>query len=81
MEKILKKVQAKTYCVNCNIEFEKVWLCKMKSVIGTRYALLCIECQKLIGIYSSTDLNELQTIPYSTIKDLRSRKQIRINLN
>ena len=29
----------------------------MESIIGTRYAILCTGCQKLIGIYSSIDYN------------------------
>ena len=55
MVKILKIVEAKTHCEHCNNEFDTVWLCKMESIIGTRYALLCTNCQKLIGIYSSPD--------------------------
>ena len=55
MEKILQKVKVKTYCENCKREFEEVWICEMDSIMGTRYALLCTGCQKLIGIYSSID--------------------------
>jgi hypothetical protein len=57
MEKILQKYKIITHCDHCNNEFDTVWLCKMESVIGTRYALLCSGCQKLIGIYSSNDSN------------------------
>ena len=55
MEKILEKNSVKTYCVHCEKEFEEVWICEMDSIMGTRYALLCTGCQKLIGIYSSID--------------------------
>jgi len=55
MEKILEKNSVKTYCVHCEKEFENVWICKMDSIMATRYALLCTGCQKLIGIYSSID--------------------------
>ncbi len=57
MEKILKRLKVKAYCKNCKREFENVWICKMESIIGTRYAMLCTSCQKLMGIYSSIDYN------------------------
>ena len=57
MEKILKRLKVKAYCKNCKREFENVWICKMESIIGTRYAMLCTGCQKLMGIYSSIDYN------------------------
>ncbi|MCW8816769.1 MAG: hypothetical protein OQJ93_06505 [Ignavibacteriaceae bacterium] len=62
MEKILQKVNVKVYCEHCNKEVENVWICKMKSIIGTKYALLCAGCQKLIGIYSSKDFFLQETI-------------------
>lgn len=56
MEKILRKEEVRIYCEHCKKEVENVWVCKMDSIIGTRYALLCTDCQKLIGIYSSFNL-------------------------
>jgi hypothetical protein len=58
MEKILQKNRIKTYCVHCEKEFKNVWICEMNSIIGTRYALLCTGCQKLMGIYYSKDFIE-----------------------
>ena len=58
MVKILQKVKVKTYCTHCKKEFENVWICKMDSIIGIRYALLCAGCQKLIGINSPVDFNK-----------------------
>ncbi len=57
MEKILKRLKEKAYCKNCKREFENVWICKMESIIGIKYVMLCTGCQKLIGIYSSIDYN------------------------
>ncbi|MFC2103200.1 hypothetical protein ACFLSS_02105 [Bacteroidota bacterium] len=51
MEKILNKIYVKTYCPNCEKVIEDPWNCKMDSIIGIRYALLCSICQKMIGIY------------------------------
>jgi hypothetical protein len=58
MEKILRKENLKVYCKHCTEEVENVWICKLDSIIGTRYAVLCTDCQKLIGIYSSIDIIE-----------------------
>ena len=59
MEKILRKEKVRIYCKHCKREVENVWVCKMNSIIGTRYALLCAECQKWIGIYSAKDFSEI----------------------
>jgi hypothetical protein len=59
MEKILQRIKQKSFCHNCKNEIEHTWICKMDSVIGIRYALLCPNCQKLIRIYCSSDFNEL----------------------
>lgn len=59
MVKTLIKAKIKIHCDHCHNECENVWICKLVSIIGTRYALLCTYCQKLIGVYSSKDFNEL----------------------
>jgi hypothetical protein len=76
MEKILKRNKVKTYCEHCEKEFEFVWICKMDSIIGTRYAWFCTGCQKLIGIYSSMDYNKL----IKSKKDISNEERIS-NLN
>ena len=58
MEKILRKEKVRIYCEHCKKEVDHVWVCKMDSIIGTRYALLCTNCQELIGIYSYMDFIE-----------------------
>ena len=55
MEKILQKENVRIYCIHCKKEIEIVWVCKMDSIIGMRYALICSKCQRLIEIYSLTD--------------------------
>ena len=69
MEKILRKNRIKTYCEYCEREFENVWICKMESIIGTRYALLCIGCQRLIGVYSRLDFIERMNISNTFINE------------
>jgi hypothetical protein len=58
MEKILKKENVRVYCEHCEKEIENVWICKLDSIIGTRYALMCTCCQKLIRIYCSSDFKK-----------------------
>ena len=72
MVKILQRVKVKTYCKHCKKEFENVWICKMDSIIGIRYALLCAGCQKLIGIYSSKDFNKPVITPNINFDDCKT---------
>jgi hypothetical protein len=58
MEKILQRANGRIYCNHCEKEVAHVWICRMDSIIGTRYAMLCISYQKLIRIYSSMDFNK-----------------------
>jgi hypothetical protein len=72
MEKILRKEKIRIYCEHCKKEVENVWVCKMDSIIGTRYALLCTGCQKLIGIYSFKDFNEIVEAHNIIFNELRN---------
>ena len=63
MVKILQRVKVKTYCKHCKKEFENAWICKMDSIIGIRYALLCAGCQKLLRVSNTKHYS------YSLIKD------------
>ncbi len=50
MTKLLEKEEVKIKCPHCTKEVSNVWICKMDSVIGIRYAFLCGNCQKLLKI-------------------------------
>ena len=56
--KTLQLYKIKSFCKHCKKELENVWLCKLDSVIGIKYALLCVSCQKLIRVSSSIDYFE-----------------------
>ena len=71
MEKILRKEKIRLYCRHCKKQVESVWIIKIDSVIGTRYALLCTDCQKLIGIYSSIDIIERINISDNFFNELQ----------
>lgn len=50
MTKLLQKETFKTVCPQCRQEINEVWICELDSIIGTRYAYLCSNCEKLLGI-------------------------------
>ena len=50
MTKILQKEQIRLNCQHCNLEMTDVWICEIKSVIGVRFAYICGNCEKLLGI-------------------------------
>jgi len=53
MTKILQKEPIKLNCPQCKLETKDIWICRMDSVIGMRYAYLCGNCEKLMGISKS----------------------------
>lgn len=75
MDKILLKINIGISCGHCKREFENVWICKMDSIIGTRYAMLCTVCQRLIGIYSLKDFIEPMIVSDTFLNEL----QIQLN--
>ena len=60
MTKLLQKEPLRTVCPHCGQEIKDVWICELESVIGVRYAYVCSNCEKLLGI--STDKNGLLPI-------------------
>ena len=50
MTKLLQKELININCPHCNRETSDVWICQIDSVIGIRYADICSNCEKLLGI-------------------------------
>ena len=48
--KEIEQERVNAVCTHCLKEISLVWVCKIKSVIGTRYVFFCGECQKNLGI-------------------------------
>lgn len=65
MTKLLEKEHIKINCPHCTEKINTAWICKMDSMIGVRYAFLCSNCQKLLGISNSKDYSAIQTISKS----------------
>jgi len=53
MTKILQKETVRVNCPNCKLEISEAWICEMNSVIGLRFAYICSNCEKLLGISKS----------------------------
>lgn len=50
MTKILQKETIKFDCPHCKHEMSEAWICEINSVIGLRFAYICSNCEKLLGI-------------------------------
>jgi hypothetical protein len=61
MTKLLEKEPVELHCQHCSRQIESAWVCKIDSFIGIRYAYLCDNCQKLLGIVSAKDYTLLKT--------------------
>ncbi len=55
MKKEINKENVKAICPHCLKNINMVWVCKLESVIGIRYAYFCSSCQKSLGISHKND--------------------------
>ena len=61
MTKLLEKESVLLNCPHCNEKIQTAWVCKINSFIGIRYAYLCNNCEKLIGIVKRNDYTLLKS--------------------
>ena len=57
MTKEIEQIEIKTICPICNKTISELWVAKLDSVIGVRYAYICIDCKNLIKITKEKYLN------------------------
>lgn len=50
MNKEIEQIATKTVCPFCNKPVSEIWIAKMDSIIGTRYAYICGECNNLLKL-------------------------------
>lgn len=50
MNKEFELISVKTICPVCKKSTSKIWVAKLDSVIGVRYAYICINCKNIIKI-------------------------------
>jgi DNA-directed RNA polymerase subunit RPC12/RpoP len=50
MTKEIEQIEIKAICPACNKTISELWVAKLDSVIGVRYAYICMDCKNLIKI-------------------------------
>jgi hypothetical protein len=50
MTKDIEQIEVNTICPICNKAISEIWIAKLDSVIGLRYAYICCECKNLLRI-------------------------------
>jgi len=50
MTKEIEQIEIKATCPACNKTISELWVAKLDSVIGVRYAYICMDCKNLIKI-------------------------------
>jgi len=55
--KEFERIEIKTICPKCKKNVSDIWVAKLDSVIGIRYAYICSGCKKIIKITKEKYLN------------------------
>ena len=50
MTKKIEQIEISTVCPTCNKSISEIWIARLDSVIGIRYAYICGECKNLLKI-------------------------------
>jgi hypothetical protein len=50
MTKEIEQLEIDTVCPICNNSISEIWIARLDSVIGIRYAYICGECNNLLKI-------------------------------
>lgn len=62
MIKSIEQIKIKLHCPGCEKEIQEVWKARLDSVIGVRYAYICMNCNKLISIKGEKNSQEFNHI-------------------
>lgn len=62
MTKEIEQIEINTVCPICNNSMSEIWIARLDSVIGIRYAYICCECENLIKI-SKEKITDLSNNP------------------
>jgi len=66
MNKEIEQISLKIICPFCNRSISEIWIAKMDSVIGIRYAYICCECYNLLKLskerFSEKSINSFLAI-------------------
>ena len=72
MTKIIEQIEISTVCPTCNKSISEIWIARLDSVIGIRYAYICGECQHLLKI------SELSSNPVFLFSTTPEAKKINV---
>jgi len=50
MTKEIEQIEISANCPICNRQISEIWIARLDSVIGIRYAYICCECKNLLKI-------------------------------
>ena len=50
MTKEFEQIKINSICPICKKDISEIWVVKLDSIIGVRYAYICLECKSLIKI-------------------------------
>jgi len=62
MTKKIEQIEISTVCPTCNKSISEIWIARLDSVIGIRYAYICGECKNLLKI-SKEKISDLSSNP------------------
>ena len=63
MTKEIEHIELSTICPICNKSISEIWIARLDSVIGIRYAYICCECKNLLKI-SKEKISNLSGNPF-----------------
>ena len=55
MTKEIEQIEISTFCPICNKAISEIWIARLDSVIGIRYAYICCKCKNLLKISKEKD--------------------------
>ncbi len=60
MTKNIEQIEISTVCPTCNKSISEIWIARLDSVIGIRYAYICGECKNLLKISKGKNIQIYQ---------------------
>jgi hypothetical protein len=57
MTKEIEQIEINAFCPICNKTISEIWLARLDSVIGIRYAYICCECKNLLKISKEKNMD------------------------
>lgn len=76
MIKDIEQIQVSTICPICSKTISDIWIAKLDSVIGIRYAYICTECKNLLKISKERVPEFSNSIDYICSTEYNSEKTI-----